>query len=86
MAGTGLGWLATYRLVVSAVALCVSISVGVRGWHGSEGLLFLCDDTCSVSGHRCQGQEEVGSQGSSQPRASLAVSPTRVFNHKGKSN
>lgn len=86
LAGTGLRRPAAYGLVVSAVALCASIGVGVRGRRGSEGLLFLCDDTCSLGGHRCQGREEVGSQGSSQPRASLAVSPTGVFNHKGKSN
>lgn len=44
---------------------------GVILWLSSSCLII---NTCTRDGHRCQGSEEVGNQGSQQPKASLAIS------------
>lgn len=55
---------------------------GLAGWDSAA--LFMHDRTRTQDGHRCLGSEEVGNQGSGQPRASLANSPTECLATKGR--
>lgn len=52
--------------------------------QGVTLVLYVHDNTCTHDGHRCQGSEEVGNQGSQQPRASLAISPMECLTTKGR--